>query len=198
MQSQPRQLYGGAISASLPPSYLDASDLRQVPDTQEVFLSPDSDLSLIVEVLELVKDDGSEESLEAAVRFHFSSLAHDNSASSSTVTSTTLPPVPAAFSPTHNSTSHPTLLGPTLLTGTQTVSKFNRPESEADTVLIHLALWRIPERDADVTLCVNFPVKMGETGEERDPAEAKRVFVEAVKSFKVEDFGLFAGGGGGA
>jgi len=44
------------------------SDLRQIPDTQEVFLSPDSDLSFIVEVLELVKEEGAADSLEAAVK----------------------------------------------------------------------------------------------------------------------------------
>lgn len=44
------------------------SDLRQVPDTQEVFLGPDSDLSLIVEVLELATDEGAGESLEAAAK----------------------------------------------------------------------------------------------------------------------------------
>ena len=44
------------------------SDLRQVPDTQEVFLSPDSDLSLIVEVLELVTEEGAGESVEKALK----------------------------------------------------------------------------------------------------------------------------------
>lgn len=87
----------------------------------------------------------------------------------------------------------PTLLGPATLEGAQTVSKFNRPESEADTVLILLALWRIPDRDADVTLCVNWPIRSGETGEERDPAEARKVFEDAWRSFQINDFGLFAG-----
>ncbi|BGP14069.1 hypothetical protein JCM10213_002364 [Rhodosporidiobolus nylandii] len=184
-----RPLYGGAISTTLPANFIDASDLRQVPDTQEVFLSPDSDLSFIVEVLELVKDDGAADSLDAAVRFHFSSLAHDNTALSFTVSAVSLPSSTPSPAP-----GQPTLLGPTVLSGTQLVSKFNRPASEADTVLIQLALWRIPERDADVTLCVNSPVRMGETGEERSADEATRVFEEAVKAFKVEDFGLFAGG----
>lgn len=74
------------------------------------------------------------------------------------------------------------------------MSKFNKPESEADTVSIQLALWRVPARNADVTLCVNWPVRVGETGEERGDDEAKRVFDEAVRSFEVKDFGLFAGG----
>jgi hypothetical protein len=123
-------------------------------------------------------------------RFHFSSLAHDNTALSSSVTSITLPETPSLSS----SSAHPAVLGPTVLVGTQLVSKFNKPESEADTVLIQFALWRIPSKDTDVTLCVNIPVKMGETGEEKSDVEARKVFQEAVKSFRIEDFGLFAGG----
>ncbi|GJN88385.1 hypothetical protein Rhopal_001351-T1 [Rhodotorula paludigena] len=188
--STSRPLYGGAITASVPANYVDASDLRQVPDTQEVFLAPDSDLSYIVEVLELVKDEQSEHDLDKAARFHFSSLAHDNSALSSTVSSVSTP----SAAPKPSGPGLPIVQGPTVLTGTQTVSKFNRPASEADTVLIQLALWRIPQRDADVTLCVNFPVRMGETGEERSADEARRVFEEAVRSFEIRDFGLFAGG----
>lgn len=33
-----------------------SSDLRQIPDNQEVFLSPSSDTSLVVEVLGLVEE----------------------------------------------------------------------------------------------------------------------------------------------
>jgi hypothetical protein len=36
-------------------------DLRQIPDTQEVFLSPDSDVSYIVEILEAVPGDSAED-----------------------------------------------------------------------------------------------------------------------------------------
>lgn len=46
---------------SLPPFSLPScSDLRQVPDTQEVFLSPDSDLSYIIEILQQVEGDECE------------------------------------------------------------------------------------------------------------------------------------------
>ncbi|GAA5931682.1 Ran GTPase-binding protein MOG1 [Sporobolomyces koalae] len=186
---QARPLYGGAIACTLPSRFLDASDLRQVPDTQEVFLAPDSDLSLIVEVLELVTEQGAADSLEAAIKFHFASLAHDNTALSSEIETIELPGPSTA--PTDS--SQPTVQGPTVVTGVQTVSKFNRPAEEADTVLIQFALWRIPSKNADVTLCVNYPVKMGETGETRDPTEAKTVFEEAVRSFAIKDFGLFAG-----
>ena len=44
------------------------SDFRQVPDNQEVLVRDDSDISLIVEVLQLATDEGAESSLDTAVR----------------------------------------------------------------------------------------------------------------------------------
>ena len=45
-------LFGGAITVSLDGDYLDASDMRQVPDNQEVLLSRTTNVSVIVEVLQ--------------------------------------------------------------------------------------------------------------------------------------------------
>ncbi|XP_031209892.1 ran guanine nucleotide release factor-like [Mastomys coucha] len=46
-------LFGGAFSAILPSGAIDVSDLRPVPDNQEVFCHPVTDQSLIIELLEL-------------------------------------------------------------------------------------------------------------------------------------------------
>lgn len=72
---QSRDLFGGAITVLVPPALVDASyvycwyiflssinqiygsQLRQVPDTQEVLLYSDSDISLIIEILERVEPD---------------------------------------------------------------------------------------------------------------------------------------------
>jgi hypothetical protein len=45
-------LYGGALKCALPSSFADASDMRQVPDNQEVWLDLESGLTIIVELLE--------------------------------------------------------------------------------------------------------------------------------------------------
>ena len=45
-------LYGGALSVELPRSFTDASELREVPDHQEVWVDTCSDRSLIIEILE--------------------------------------------------------------------------------------------------------------------------------------------------
>ncbi|XP_012371745.1 ran guanine nucleotide release factor isoform X5 [Octodon degus] len=60
-------LFGGAFSAIFPHGAIDVSDLRPVPDNQEVFCHPRTDKSLIVELLELQAHMQG----EAAARYHF-------------------------------------------------------------------------------------------------------------------------------
>ncbi|CAN6239713.1 unnamed protein product [Urochloa humidicola] len=58
----PRALFGGAISTAFPARFQDVSNIREVPDHQEVFVDPDRDESLIFELLDLkgeVDDAGS-------------------------------------------------------------------------------------------------------------------------------------------
>ncbi|KAL5540383.1 hypothetical protein UlMin_045228, partial [Ulmus minor] len=57
-----RPLFGGAIASTFPARFEDVSNIRQVPDHQEVFVDPARDESLIFELLELkheVADNGS-------------------------------------------------------------------------------------------------------------------------------------------
>ncbi|PIN00160.1 RAN guanine nucleotide release factor [Handroanthus impetiginosus] len=57
-----RPLFGGAIASTFPLRFQDVSDIRQVPDHQEVFVDPTRDESLIFELLDLkaeVADEGS-------------------------------------------------------------------------------------------------------------------------------------------
>ncbi|KAF8423787.1 hypothetical protein EV426DRAFT_711014 [Tirmania nivea] len=51
-----RDLFGGAIAAEIPAIFVDASDFRPVPSTQEVFVSsPDAtDISIVIDILQRV------------------------------------------------------------------------------------------------------------------------------------------------
>lgn len=118
------------------------------------------------------------------VRYHFSSLAHDNDALSSSITSVRR----AAPSPQRQ------LEGPIVLEGRQRVAKFNKAANEADDVLILLALWRIPGKKTDMVLTVNFPLAQGgKAAASIDDSEARRAFEAFVGSLEVKDWGLFAG-----
>ncbi len=92
-----RPLFGGALSCELPHGYLDASDVRPVPDHQEVFTAPHAaDGRLVVfELLDALLD--APQLIDAAAE-HFDELAHRNGATASTVHACR--PLPPATAPT--------------------------------------------------------------------------------------------------
>lgn len=69
-----RDLYGGAISINLPDSFKDVSDLRPVPDHQEVYLDQHSSASFIMEILNY--EDSVTNDLAAS--YYFDDLAQSN------------------------------------------------------------------------------------------------------------------------
>ncbi|PAV23230.1 Mog1p [Pyrrhoderma noxium] len=158
-----RELFGGAITAVFPSSYIDASTLRQIPDNQEVLVSPTSDISFIIEVLQRVPPTDPRD----AARFHFDSLAHDNDAQFSEVLSVDAP----------NDNTQPKLNStppPILLNGLQRIAKFNHEQS--DEVHILLAVYRIANNGLDAS----------------DLTRLKETFSAAAVSLKIVDFSLFA------
>ncbi|GAK64790.1 mog1p/PsbP-like protein [Moesziomyces antarcticus] len=181
--SEQRDLFGGAITVSLPEGFIDASDFRQVPDNQEVLVRDDSDVSLIVEVLQLATDEGAGESLDRAVRFHFDSLAHDNSASSSSIQATQIPTEQQA----HSSATPP----PALLTGTQLVRKFGKSTEPEEQVTIRVALWRLVSKNIDLVLSVNEPANASSSPMNQSGL-AQSAFEAAAASLQIRDWDLFA------
>lgn len=89
------------------------------------------------------------------------------------------------------------------------MAKFNKPESEADDVLVQLALWRVPSKNTDLVLTVNYPLQTppaaghanGTTnggtpvhgGDDAGWRLATEAFNQAVRTLNIIDFGLFAG-----
>lgn len=139
-------------------------------------------------------------------RFHFASLAHDNAALSSHITTTPTPtPAPAPVETTSANLALLPTPAPVLIAGTQTVHKYShdptgapRPGHESDmpdSVYIALALWRVnvlvtdtgARKRADLVLSFNVPASAG--GEERERVEGW--FKEAVGDMKIVDWGLF-------
>ncbi|EIW60576.1 Mog1p/PsbP-like protein [Trametes versicolor FP-101664 SS1] len=173
-----RELFGGAITATLPVTFLDASNFRQVPDTQEVYLSPDSGISIIVEVLESV----SATDLREAAGQHFDSLAHDNDAKSQSV-------IEAVEVSNDSKGATP---NPTVLYGTQAVQKFNT--ATADEVRILLALYRVSEKKVDLVMTMNAPMtgSDGDAITEKEWGTARDAFNTAARSLRIVDYGLFA------
>ncbi|KAF8590522.1 Mog1p/PsbP-like protein [Ramaria rubella] len=172
-----RELFGGAITMDVPQDFIDASGLRQIPDTQEVYLDPASDISIIVEVLQGVDVEGPEH----AIKFHFDSLAYDNSATSQKILKIIQPSGSQVVS------IHETPR-PIVLHGEQEARKFNR--SIADQVRVYLALYRVESKRVDVVLTVNAPLSV-EGGNSQPDEKAGQTFNDAASSLTIVDFGLF-------
>lgn len=166
-------LFGGAITLSLDGDYLDASDVRQVPDNQEVLLSRTTNVSVIVEVLQCVATHTDADGMRQGVHDHFDSLAHDNSAQD-----TKIERVDALECAPQTVGATP---APSLLYGTQVIPKFGKVQ-DLDTVHVYVALWRLPSKNVDLVLSVNDPEpsRMGWDAVHR-----------AAHSLRLVDWGLF-------
>ncbi|KAJ3149838.1 hypothetical protein HK101_002007 [Irineochytrium annulatum] len=189
-----RPLFGGAIQAAIPSRFIDASNLREIPDNQEVFVdSKGTDQSLIIELLEAVEitvDDRS------PAEHHFWILAEENNALEAKIASTGIvPEVLPNFTPLEAHT--------TSLIGTQRISKFreNTPQS-ANLVAVHLCVIRLPRVGTDVVITLNQPLQLGQESSSvagldvRDAVEesgrrAEEVFRGVVEGFAVREWGLF-------
>ncbi|KAG6866082.1 hypothetical protein C0991_008834 [Blastosporella zonata] len=187
-----RDLFGGAITAQTPSNLIDASDIRQVPDSQEVFLYPDSDISIIVEVLQKVEPSDFKDAIRQVIsvssdrvlilhhRFHFDSLAHDNSAASASVNS-------VIAIPNNRGDDTPSAI---VLSGVQSVQKFNH--SEPDEVHILMAMYRVERKNVDLIVTFNIPTRTGDKDVSRKDTAAREHFDLFARTLKIVDYGLFA------
>lgn len=171
-----RGLFGNAIYAVLPDGLVDASELRQIPDNQEVFVHRLSDISLIFEVLESVEATESEE----IARLHFSSLAHDNSATLSECKEVLV---------IHNDRGDKTPSA-IVVSGIQHVEKFNK--NVPDEVKILMAIFRVQKKKADLVVTFNIPISSNGITVGQDLLEAQTQFDTLVRSLEIRDFDLFA------
>ncbi|KAM5149601.1 ran guanine nucleotide release factor [Callospermophilus lateralis] len=137
-------LFGGAFSSILPPGAIDVSDLRPVPDNQEVFCHPVTDQSLIVELLEFQAHVLG----EAAARYHFEDVGGVQGARAVQVES--VQPLNL-----ENLALRGYCQEAWVLSGKQQVAKEN--QQVAKDVTLNLALLRLPQYQTDLLLTFSQP-----------------------------------------
>ncbi|XP_043095628.1 ran guanine nucleotide release factor [Puntigrus tetrazona] len=142
-----RPLFGGALSAVIPHSAQDVSELRQIPDNQEVFAHSQTDQSIIIELLEYQ----SQVQDADAARYHFEDVAASNK-----VVERGSWEVRGVEQVLQSELSMQECSSAWLLSGAQLISKFN--EEAKNTVNIHLCLFRLPQYTTDILLTFNDPV----------------------------------------
>ena len=82
-ETQQRALFGGAINCVLSEEYLDVSELRQVPDNQEVFMHKKSNSTIVIELLEYQENVQNDQ----AAQHFFDDLCSANEASKAEILS---------------------------------------------------------------------------------------------------------------
>eukprot|EP00752_Nemacystus_decipiens_P003955 g3621.t1 len=175
-----RKLFGGAMECLLPSAYVDVSDIRQVPDHQEAFVSREDGVSVVIEVLsfetEIPTDPDGKDSGGASARHFFDDLASANGASISTVD----------FCEDMTDSIMPNLstYAKAALVGRQTVAKF-REDGPPEAVRLFLVNVRLPNVGTDLLITVNVPYP-DEDAAARSMASAE-CFLESAACAAVAD-----------
>ncbi|KAI8387564.1 related to Nuclear import protein MOG1 [Nakaseomyces glabratus] len=183
------QLYGGAITTVLPLGFMDVSMLREVPDTQEVFVNSRTpqecahaedglaeNESIIIDLLQMVEAPSDDEALNV----HIEDVTSLNGGDAwDTVKKETQPD------------------GTITCILTESVHKWGKQDMR-ETLAICLALKRMKDVETDVLISINVPLKAEEVELLSKTEEVKRltadydVLKNIVKEFKVLDKSLFA------
>ncbi|KAJ3332174.1 hypothetical protein HDU76_001055 [Blyttiomyces sp. JEL0837] len=168
--SEEKELYGGAIVAKLPRSFVDASQLREIPDNQEVFVDVTTDQSVIIELVQLVP-----EATNPAV-YHFWELADDNGARQhSRILSV------EEISPGTEAPQLPPEAHISVVIGQQQIAKFKESDPNArNLVNIYVAVVRLPQVGTDMIISYNHPVALGDTSSSRAELEKAGMIPEAA------------------
>ncbi|KAF2641537.1 Mog1p/PsbP-like protein [Massarina eburnea CBS 473.64] len=178
-------LFGGAITVDLPTVFGDTSQIRQVPDHQEVFLDINGYSGAIIEILEYVDKPTDEEALQ----YHFADLVDGTGDATNLLGQgrATMVKVP----------NHPVLS----LHFIQTPPAPDRPNRKtADFVAIHLILLRLKDQGTDIMITINSPHYPGEYEKPAQEGELTQLMTDAevvkeriLQTFEISDWGLFQG-----
>ncbi|KAL4574198.1 hypothetical protein LXL04_021024 [Taraxacum kok-saghyz] len=190
-----RPLFGGAVSTTFPLRFEDVSNIREVPDHQEVFVDPARDESLIFELLEMkhdVADNGS-------ATWFLQDLAREQGAEGNIVTeqSDVLEVSGLQFR------NMPAVM--TTATAQMAISKGRQGREAQNLVKVYLANLRLQGVGTDVVITAYEPVFINPLSEsarsvgegltvpatESGRTAVGDVFKQAVSMFRINDWNLF-------
>jgi hypothetical protein len=175
-------LYGGAIVCEVPSSWKDVSDMRQVPDHQEVLLGPaPEEPSLVIEIL----DHQASISNETAAKYFFDDLAEANGCSLTDGSST-------SFAAIKNSSAATSSLAMFTGIGMQRVAK-GRDKDLAGNLRV------LPIIDVEIELCVirlpqvttDLLVTLSRTKSAPAATEFSDEFQRILATLQIRDWSLF-------
>ncbi|KAI5212816.1 ran-interacting Mog1 protein [Aureobasidium subglaciale] len=180
------ELYGGAMTVELPSNFSDVSNIRQIPDNQEVYLDNDGLTSIVFDILERVDKPDLD-----ALRYHLEDIVEDDVDATKLWTSNS-----AVFSKLPSQTTAYTIFA-TNTPSAEAVARGKAPDFTG----ILLTLIRLERQQTDLVICVNVPHVGGEYNkDEVDPSAGKQgPLLDAATSFRdrilqtfeIKDWDLF-------
>ncbi|KEQ80129.1 ran-interacting Mog1 protein [Aureobasidium pullulans EXF-150] len=180
------ELYGGAMTVDLPSNFADVSQIRQVPDNQEVYLDKDGLTSIVFDILERVDKPDLD-----ALKYHLEDIVEDDVDATKLWTSNS-----AVFSKLPLQTSAYTLFA-THKPSAEAVSRGKAPDFTG----ILLTLIRLESQQTDLVISVNVPHVGGDYNKDDvDPSAGKQgPMLDAATSFRdrilqtfeIKDWDLF-------
>ncbi|KDP41182.1 hypothetical protein JCGZ_15589 [Jatropha curcas] len=190
-----RPLFGGAIVSTFPVRFQDVSNVRQVPDNQEVFVDPARDESLIFELLDFkhdVADNGS-------ATWFLQDLANEQDAEGCTL----IEQSGVVEAPSFLYRNVPAVV--TTAVGQMAISKGRQGREAQNVVRVYLANLRLKGVTTDVLITAYEPILINPLSESASTVGAglavpatqsgflpmSEVFKLAVSTFKVNDWNLF-------
>ncbi|GAB4839987.1 hypothetical protein Ancab_020696 [Ancistrocladus abbreviatus] len=190
-----RPLFGGAIASTFPLRFQDVSNIRQVPDHQEVFVDPERDESLIFELLELKNDVPD----NASALWFLQDLAGEQEAEGGVV----IEQSGVLEAPGLCYRSMPAVV--TSAVGQMAISKGRQGREAQNIVKVYLANLRLKEVRTDVLITAYEPLVINPLSESANAVGAgvavpaaqtgrmpvAEVFKPAVSTLRVNDWSLF-------
>ncbi|KAL8909314.1 MAG: hypothetical protein Q9207_000324 [Kuettlingeria erythrocarpa] len=189
---RPTELFGGAITVALPDRYADVSNIREVPDHQEIYLDASGFNSIIVEIAERVSEPSTD---EEALKFHFHDIVDEHDTSSIYHTGAAnlanLQPDTPCYTLLASTTPPPATNG-----------NAGRPLTPTFTAVI-LTLIRLVPQSTDIVVTINIP----HIPREQEPSDGEvniaegkygslveeglRIRDEVWRTLDLKDWGLF-------
>ncbi|KAL8404590.1 hypothetical protein RB594_009446 [Gaeumannomyces avenae] len=155
------KLFGGALSSEIPEQFADVSQIRQVPDHQEVFIDKDGFTSIIVEITERVGPAGSTPEIDGkALSVHLEDIVGSDEVDGVKVWNTT---------DTEFSRVSPEIPAYTLIATQKPRQDPRSPGGSTaapDFTALILTLLRLEREQTDILITVNVPHIKGSYDEE--------------------------------
>ncbi|KAK2768694.1 hypothetical protein FQN54_000550 [Arachnomyces sp. PD_36] len=202
----PTELFGGAIKSLMPQGYIDSSQLREIPDHQEIYLSPTTLTNIIIEINQRVGQDENIHDDKSAARYHIRDICDNDDTFDESLFDpqpTTIAGFPSGTAAYHGqvrikpadtptSVADPSAAVPGAAVASS--SSGDGLELEKKTTTCHYLLIRLQGKETDILVLVNVPhseLVNASGAVERENTLASTILEQVRSTFEIKDMSLF-------